>query len=66
MHKSCTHHVNTHAAHTNVQVPVWIGWIKYLSFVYWGYNLLIKVQFRGATYYDNGVPVDLKVGDCVY
>lgn len=49
-----------------MQVPVWIGWIKYLSFVFWGYNLLIKVQFRGATYYDNGVPVDLKVGGCVF
>lgn len=28
-------------------VPVWIGWIKYVSFVYWGYNLLCKIQFRG-------------------
>ncbi|KAG2493515.1 hypothetical protein HYH03_008330 [Edaphochlamys debaryana] len=34
------------------QVPVWIGWIKYISFVYWGYNLLLKVQFRGNTYLD--------------
>ncbi|KAG2424300.1 hypothetical protein HYH02_015190 [Chlamydomonas schloesseri] len=36
------------------QVPVWIGWIKYVSFVYWGYNLLLKIQFGGATYYSSG------------
>jgi hypothetical protein len=27
-------------------IPVWIGWIKYLSFLYWGYNLFTKSQFR--------------------
>lgn len=27
-------------------IPVWISWIRYLSFLYWGYNLLIKAQFK--------------------
>lgn len=27
-------------------IPVWISWIRYLSFLYWGYNLLIKSQFK--------------------
>jgi len=30
-------------------IPVWIGWIRYLSFLYWGYNLLIKTQFRSVS-----------------
>lgn len=33
-------------------VPVWIGWIKYISFVYWGNSLLTKIQFRGVTLTD--------------
>lgn len=36
------------------QVPVWISWLKYLSFVYWGYGLLMRVQFAGAEYWDCG------------
>jgi hypothetical protein len=27
-------------------IPVWISWIRYLSFLYWGYNLMIKSQFK--------------------
>jgi ABC-type multidrug transport system permease subunit len=34
-------------------VPVWIGWLKYLSFIYWGYNLLLKIEFRHRSF--NGV-----------
>jgi len=29
-------------------VPVWIGWIKYFSFIYWGNNLVTKIQFSDA------------------
>jgi hypothetical protein len=32
-------------------IPVWISWIRYLSFLYWGYNLVIKTQFSDVTYY---------------
>lgn len=42
-------------------VPVWIGWIKYLSFVYWGNNLLIKIQFRGMPVLE-GQPVQVGCG----
>ncbi|KAI8473752.1 MAG: hypothetical protein J3K34DRAFT_497894 [Monoraphidium minutum] len=35
-------------------VPIWIRWVKYLSFVYWGFNVLLKVEFGGATYFDCG------------
>eukprot|EP00775_Hariotina_reticulata_P013254 gene13254-13384_t len=38
-------------ATTAWNIPVWIGWIRYLSFLYWGYNLLIKTQFSDVTYY---------------
>ncbi|KXZ52591.1 hypothetical protein GPECTOR_9g636 [Gonium pectorale] len=27
-------------------IPVWISWLKYASFIYWGWNLLLKVEFR--------------------
>lgn len=29
-------------------IPIWIGWIRYISFIYWGFNLLLKIQFRCA------------------
>ncbi|GLI64948.1 hypothetical protein VaNZ11_008352 [Volvox africanus] len=38
-------------------VPVWISWLKYLSFIYWGYNLLLKIQFRKNVYYNGATPV---------
>ncbi|BFI34170.1 ATP-binding cassette, subfamily G (WHITE), member 2 [Marchantia polymorpha subsp. ruderalis] len=28
-----------------VQVPAWIKWMKYLSFNYYAYNLLVKIQY---------------------
>ncbi|EFJ41007.1 hypothetical protein VOLCADRAFT_68689, partial [Volvox carteri f. nagariensis] len=27
-------------------IPVWIAWLKYVSYIYWGWNLLLKVEFR--------------------
>ncbi len=33
-------------------VPVWIAWMKYLSFLWYGMNLLTKIQYGGVTYYD--------------
>lgn len=35
-------------------IPLWISWIRYFSFVYWGFNLLVKVEFAGTTYYQCG------------
>ncbi|EIE22543.1 hypothetical protein COCSUDRAFT_16269, partial [Coccomyxa subellipsoidea C-169] len=27
-------------------IPVWIAWLKYLSFIYYGYNLLLKIEYN--------------------
>lgn len=27
-------------------IPVWISWLRYLSFLFWGYSLMIKSQFK--------------------
>lgn len=35
-------------------IPVWISWIRYLSFVYWGFNIMLKIEFSGVTYYQCG------------
>jgi hypothetical protein len=35
-------------------IPPWISWVRYLSFVYWGFNLLLKIEFAGATYVSCG------------
>ena len=32
-------------------IPAWIAWLKYLSFVYYGYNLLLKIEYSGVTLY---------------
>ena len=31
-------------------IPDWIGWLKYLSFIYYGYNTLLKVSCNCITY----------------
>ena len=31
-------------------VPVWISWLKYVSIIYWGWNLLLKIEFRNRSY----------------
>lgn len=35
-------------------IPSWISWIRYLSFIFWGFNLLTKIEFRHTQYYDCG------------
>ena len=38
-------------------IPAWIAWLKYLSFVYYGYNLLLKIEYSGVTLYScRGAP----------
>ena len=32
-------------------IPHWISWVKYISFIYWAFGLLLKIQFGGAQYY---------------
>ncbi|KAF5832191.1 hypothetical protein DUNSADRAFT_11998 [Dunaliella salina] len=26
-------------------IPIWIRWLKYISFIFYGYNLLLKIEF---------------------
>ncbi|KAL4855816.1 ABC transporter G family member 22 [Chlorella vulgaris] len=33
-------------------IPVWIGWIKWISFLTYAFNLLLKLEFGGRTFYD--------------
>ena len=35
-------------------IPAWIAWLKYLSFIYFGYNLLLKAEYHGRTLWDCG------------
>lgn len=35
-------------------IPAWISWLKYLSFAFFGYNLLLKAEYRGRTLWDCG------------
>lgn len=32
-------------------IPPFFSWIKYTSFVHWGYCLLVKINYRGVTLY---------------
>jgi len=34
-----------------VDLPAWISWLKWLSFVYYALGLLLYLQFSGKTYY---------------
>ena len=27
-------------------IPVWISWVKFIGFIYYGYNLLIYYQYQ--------------------
>ncbi|KAG2431027.1 hypothetical protein HYH02_013459 [Chlamydomonas schloesseri] len=31
-------------------IPVWISWLKYVSFIYWGWNLLLKIEFSNRAF----------------
>lgn len=35
-------------------VPHWVGWLKYGSFIWWGFNLLLKIEFNGRNIVDCG------------
>jgi hypothetical protein len=49
---------------------VWISWMKYISFVYYGYNLILKIVFgfRGYEcadfYQDNPAASPVRIGAC--
>jgi len=33
-----------------VEVPGWIRWLRYLSWIYYGYNIVMHIQFSGRAY----------------
>jgi len=35
-------------------VPVWVDWIKYVSFIWWAFNLVLKIEFNGRDFEDCG------------
>lgn len=39
-------------------VPVFISWLRYLSFNYHTYKLLLKVQYEHISHSINGVQID--------
>lgn len=32
-------------------IPVWISWLKYLSFVFYGYGQLVHIEFKDRQLY---------------
>lgn len=43
-------------------IPVWISWLKYLSFIYYGFGLLLHYEYHGRTIYSCVNPVALANG----
>ena len=37
-------------------MKVWISWIKYISFVFYGYGLLQHIEFAGRQLYACSIP----------
>lgn len=32
-------------------MPVWISWFKYLSFIFYGFGLLLHIEFKDRVIY---------------
>lgn len=32
-------------------IPDWIGWLRYLSFIYYGFGMLLHYEYHGRTIY---------------
>ena len=37
--------------HSRAGIPVWIGWIRYISFIYYGFGMLLHHEYNGRTIY---------------
>ena len=37
--------------HSCAGIPVWIGWIRYISFIYYGFGMLLHHEYSGRTIY---------------
>eukprot|EP00803_Ostreobium_quekettii_P010334 evm.model.scf_2037.2 EVM.evm.TU.scf_2037.2 scf_2037:9622-19005(-) len=47
------------------EVPSWIDWLKYGSFIWWGFSLLNKIEFGGRSFVDCGDLGVAEVDGCV-
>lgn len=45
-------------------IPAWIGWIKYISFTFYSYRLVIRLQYRKNMTYFCGPPEDVRSVSC--
>ncbi|KAL3645804.1 ABC transporter G member 14 [Castilleja foliolosa] len=45
------------------QIPIFIVWLKYLSFSYYFYKLLLGIQYDGSEYYECGDKVYCRVSE---
>lgn len=32
-------------------IPDWIGWLRYISFIYYGFGMLLHIEYQGRTIY---------------
>lgn len=47
------------------KVPSWLSWLKYCSYIFYGYNMLMKIEFSDRQYQDcGGLGLDTN-GTCV-
>lgn len=40
----------------HVGIPVWISWIKYLSFVFYGYGQMVHIEYKDRVLYSCNDP----------
>lgn len=45
-------------------IPDWIAWLRYISFIYWAYNLILKIQLHDETFYQCSSPPGGGVPTC--
>lgn len=38
---------------SDAQMPVWIGWLKYTSFMFYAFNAIVKVEWQGTIWEDD-------------
>lgn len=38
-----------------IGIPTWISWMRFFSFIFYGFNLVLHFQFQNRTFYNCGV-----------
>lgn len=42
---------HVYSGYASAGIPVWISWLKYLSFVFYGYSQLVHIEFKDRQLY---------------